>query len=126
MLSPGLYLSGLWPPFATAISYLMAYCESYGYQAYIASGFRSSAEQARLYQQGRTPDEVRRRVSKRINVDVVTNAPPGTSAHEFGLAVDVEGRDQSQVVALARSLGFGTVSGDPAHIEWPNWRQLVS
>lgn len=44
----------------------------------VTSGYRDSAEQARLYAQGRTaPGEI------------VTNAPPGSSWHEFGLAFDV-------------------------------------
>lgn len=126
MLSGGLYLSGLWPPFASALSYLQAYCESLGLEAQIISGFRSESEQAALYRQGRTAYEVANRVKKSGKGGAVTDAPPGYSAHNFGLAVDVEGRDQAAVVRLAQQLGFGTVSWDPAHIEWPNWQSLVS
>lgn len=126
MLSSGLYLSGLWPPFASALSYLQAYCASLGLEAQVVSGFRSESEQAALYRQGRTPSEIVNRVRKAGAGGAVTDAPPGYSAHNFGLAVDVEGRNQREVVALARQLGFGTVSWDPAHIEWPNWQSLVS
>lgn len=41
-------------------------------------GLRTAAEQAALYAQGRTTPGA-----------IVTNAPPGRSAHEHGLAVDV-------------------------------------
>ena len=126
MLSSGLYLSGLWPPFASAIGYLQTYCTVYNLDARIVSGFRSMSEQEALYRQGRTASEVINRVRKSGAGGAVTDAPPGSSAHNFGLAVDVEGRDQRAVVDLARAIGFGTVSWDPAHIEWPNWQSLVS
>lgn len=49
-------------------------------------GFRSSAEQAALYAEGRTAPG-----------QIVTNAKPGHSAHEFGEAVDfhqlLDGKD---------------------------------
>ena len=44
----------------------------------IVQSFRSSAEQARLYAQGRTTPGA-----------IVTNAKPGSSYHEYGLAFDV-------------------------------------
>jgi len=44
----------------------------------IVQSFRSSAEQARLYSQGRTTPGA-----------IVTNARPGSSYHEYGLAFDV-------------------------------------
>jgi hypothetical protein len=126
VISPGLHLSGLWPPFAEAVRYLIAWADYYGLQAQIVSGYRSPAEQAQLYAKGRTPVEITNQVKKRGQGGAVTDAPPGASAHNYGLAVDVEGRDQSQVVELAKLIGFGTVSWDPAHIEWPQWESLVS
>lgn len=123
-LSAALYLSGLWPPFAEAVRYLQAYANSYGLNCSIVSGYRSIHEQNALYAQGRSPSEVANRVSKRGAGGAVTDAPGGTSPHNYGLAIDVEGPDQAAVVALAREIGFGTVSWDPAHIEWPNWRYL--
>ena len=125
MLSTGLYLSGLWPPFAEAVRYLSLYAAYYNYQGVVSSGFRSSSEQATLYAQGRSQYEISNQVTKPLGGFVVTNAPPGHSAHNYGLAIDVTGRDQSAIVSLARALGFGTVANDPAHIEWPNWRQLI-
>lgn len=119
------YLSGLWPPFAEAVRYLLAWSEYYGLQAQIVSGYRSSADQAALYAQGRTPSEIAGRVHKQGRGGAVTDAPPGASAHNYGLAVDFEGRDQASVVQLAKALGFGTVSWDPAHVEWPGWNSLI-
>lgn len=119
------YLSGLWPPFANAVQYLSAWCEYYGLSAEIVSGYRSMQEQTALYAKGRTPSEITHQIPKHGQGGAVTDAPPGRSAHNYGLAVDVEGRDQTAVVQLARAIGFGTVSWDPAHIEWPGWSSLV-
>lgn len=124
-LSGTSYLYGLWPPMAEAVRYLQAYCDYYGLRASITSGFRSMQEQAALYSQGRTPAEVQSRVRKQGRGGAVTDAPPGQSAHNYGLAVDVEGPDQAAVISLAGQIGFGLVSWDPAHIEWPNWQSLL-
>jgi hypothetical protein len=118
-------LSGLWPPFREAALYLLDWTSYLGYEGEIVSGYRSWEEQSRLYQIGRTPAEVANRVSKQGRDGSVTDAPPGASAHNYGLAIDIEGRDQTAIVALARQIGFGTVSWDPAHIEWPNWQSLL-
>jgi LAS superfamily LD-carboxypeptidase LdcB len=124
-LTGELYLSGLWPPFSDAVRYLKAWCDYLSLNAQIVSGYRSPAEQAADYALGRTPQEVIDRVKKYGQGGAVTDAPPGYSAHNYGLAVDVEGPDQANVLQLAKQLGFGTVSWDPAHIEWPGWRGLV-
>jgi len=120
------YLYGLWPPFSEAVRYLLAYASYYQLEGQIVSGLRSNSEQAKLYAQGRTQSEILNRVSLQGARGSVTDAPPGSSAHNYGLAIDVEGRDQARIVSLARAIGFGTVSWDPAHIEWPNWRTLLS
>lgn len=114
------------PAFARAVEgWLIPWANHLGYEARIVSGYRSLEEQARLYAKGRTPQEIAQRVKKQGRGGAVTDAPPGTSAHNFGLAIDVEGRDQQLVIRLARDLGFGTVSWDPAHLEWPGWSGLV-
>ena len=125
-LSGSSYLYGLWPPFSEAVRYLQAYCSYYNLEGSIVSGLRSNSEQAKLYAQGRTSAQIANRVSLQGRNGSVTDAPPGTSAHNYGLAVDVEGRDQARIIQLAQAIGFGTVSWDPAHIEWPNWKSLVS
>ena len=74
----------------------------------VTQGLRSWNEQANLYAQGRTNPGA-----------VVTNAPPGTSWHNFGLAVDVvpmdaEGKpdwnlqhpDWQCIYSSARALGL--------------------
>lgn len=124
--SPRSIASSLWPPFATAVDYLKAWCDYLNLRGTITSGFRSLEEQAKLYAIGRTPAEIAGRVSKQGKGGSVTDAPPGTSAHNYGLAVDIEGPDQASIIQLAKAMGFGTVSWDPAHVEWPNWRTLIS
>ena len=111
---------------AAAVRYLLAYCAYYSLEGQIVSGRRSNQEQAALYAQGRTQDEINRQVSKSLGGLVVTNAPPGSSAHNYGMAIDVEGRDQALILQLARAIGFELVTGDPAHIQWPGWRNLLT
>jgi peptidoglycan LD-endopeptidase CwlK len=66
----------------------------------VTQGFRSWAEQAKLWRQGRgDPGEI------------VTNAPPGHSWHEFGLAVDVAPFD---------------AEGNPDwNLSHPVWQQII-
>jgi peptidoglycan LD-endopeptidase CwlK len=91
-----------------------------GITVVITDGFRSAAEQDRLYKKGRT-----------VNGNIVTNAKGGESYHNYGLAVDFalktpsgkviwdmkydgnkNGRkDWYEVVDLAKDLGF-TWGGD--------------
>lgn len=120
-----LLVSGLWPPFGAAVQYLLTFLRSYGLQVDVVSGYRSQEEQAKLYAQGRTPAEITARVKKRGAGGTVTDAPPGYSAHNYGLAVDLESPDLELVMQIARQVGFGTVSWDPDHLEWPRWQQLV-
>jgi len=117
--------STLWPPFAEAVSILAQWVEYRGLTAFVTEGYRSLERQEELYAKGRTPLEIRNRVKKRGANGAVTDAPPGSSAHNYGLAIDVAGPDLDKVVELARSLGFGTVSWDRSHIEWPNWQALL-
>ena len=84
-------------------------------------------EQEELYRRGRSWLEVRRRVKKRGAGGAVTDAAPGESAHNYGLAVDFDGPDRDRARALAVAMGFGTVPGtwDPYHLEWPSWRAAL-
>ena len=120
------YLSGLWPPFSTAVEYLLAYCQYYSLDCEIVSGYRSLEEQAALYSEGRTPAEVAAHVHKHGTGGTVTDAWPGSSAHNYGLAVDVESPQLDSVRQVAQQIGFGLISWDPGHIEWPGWQQLLS
>ena len=118
-------LSGLWPPMAEAVRYLLAWCDYLGLSVNVSSGYRSFAEQRALYSQGRTPQEVANHVKKLGQGGAVTDADAGQSAHNYGLAVDIESEQLDQVMSLARQIGFGTVSWDPDHLEWPGWRSLL-
>jgi len=118
-------LSGLWPPFAEAVRILLSWCDYYSLTVNVYSGARSNDEQAALYAKGRTPAEVAQRVSKHGKGGAVTDAPPGTSPHNYGLAVDIQSPQLDKVMAIARQMGFGFVSWDPDHLEWPNWRSLL-
>ena len=71
-------LSRLHPRFAEKVRLLLLRCEARGMKLCITDGYRSSEEQERLYTQGRTTPGLR-----------VTNAPPWTSYHQYGLAIDV-------------------------------------
>lgn len=79
-----------------------------GINVQITSGFRSYAEQNRLYAQGRTTPG-----------NIVTNARAGQSIHNFGLAIDyvlvshdgskaiwTVNNDWRKVAAIGKSLGF--------------------
>lgn len=99
-----------------------------GYPVVLTSGYRSLEEQARLYAQGRTaPGEV------------VTNAAPGKSAHNFGLAIDFafgnalgrptwpEDGPWFGAAQVGKALGLewgGDWSSfkDRPHLELPEWR----
>jgi hypothetical protein len=77
---------------------------------FITDGFRTYEEQAKLYAQGRTTPG-----------KIVTNAPPGTSNHEKGLAFDLSFQKDGKldynmdfynlIVPIAKRLGF-TWGGD--------------
>jgi len=69
-------LNGVHPVLWMAMGYL-GVRSTYDWK--VTSGVRDSALQASLYAQGRDGDPR----------PVVTDAPPGTSAHEYGLAIDV-------------------------------------
>lgn len=94
----------------------------------ISDGRRTMAQQAAIYAQGRTSPG-----------KVVSNAPPGSSAHNFGLAVDLwpmkgNGFDWGThdilfktMADIAVSLGltagyyFHTIHDAP-HVEMPRWK----
>jgi len=71
-------------------------------------------------------ERMRRAFGRDIAIEIlVTDAWAGQSPHNYGLAVDIEGPDQASIIDIGRQLGFGTVSWDPAHLEYPNWRSLL-
>ncbi|MFD1134741.1 M15 family metallopeptidase [Paenibacillus urinalis] len=105
------YLVGLLPAVKLAAEKLIERCYSEGVEIRLTAGYRSAAEQQRLYEQGRTKPG-----------PIVTNAKPGQSNHNYGLAIDFvlvqsgysmssdddhDGiADWAEVVAQAKLLGF--------------------
>ena len=85
----------------------------------ITSGYRSNEEQAKLYGQGRANYVYKGKQYANPSASIVTNAKPGTSNHNYGLAVDYvivkeDGKDVSWVVddkwkrvaEIGKQLGF--------------------
>lgn len=120
-----LALSGLWPPFRGAVLYYLGLPQAQALSLTIVQGYRSEMEQAEKYAQGRTPEEIRQRTPKHGHGGAVTDAPPGTSPHNYGLAIDIDGPDLQSARALWVAIGGGVVSWDLPHLEWPNWRALI-
>lgn len=112
-------------PFKTAIHKLQELTDDENLDAKITEGWRSWTDQRRLYAKGRTPEEVAQRVRKQGKDGSVTDARAGESAHNYGLAIDIEGTDREKIKDIAHLLGLQTVSWDPNHIELKNWRQYA-
>jgi peptidoglycan L-alanyl-D-glutamate endopeptidase CwlK len=109
----------------------LAACASVQIDVIVTCTFRSSGEQMALYNQGRlTPGPI------------VTNAKPGQSAHNYGMAIDVvpvvngkcdwNGHDLvwQEIGHIGQSRGMtwlgapGSSFPEMAHFEHPNWREL--
>jgi len=111
---------------------LTAAADATGLKWVITSGRRTMAEQQLLYDQGRL-----------IPGKVVTNAKPGSSAHNFGLAADLaplnpetgkvwweapKGKwramaDTARKLGLVAGYYFKSIFDAP-HVEAPNWRDV--
>ncbi|MBU6427243.1 M15 family metallopeptidase [Patescibacteria group bacterium] len=85
-----------------------------GYDLRITAGFRSFAEQKAIYDQGRTE-----------NGDIVSEAPPGHSLHNYGYAVDVADEtagyklDWQKLVKIGAYCGLESGGvGDLPHFEY--------
>lgn len=93
----------------------------------VVQGLRSWAEQQALYNEGRDADGTVVDKSK-----VVTNARPGTSWHNFGLAVDVAPFNGGipdwnsnhpawkRIVSIGESVGLVSGSGWRTFPDWPH------
>jgi len=125
-------LDDLRPEVRPLVDAFLAACTAAGLDLIVTATSRTLAEQAALYAQGRTAPGPR-----------VTNAPPGTSAHNYGLAIDIvpmvngkpdwNGHDSiwQQIGSLGQAAGlewFGA-PGSPyvemPHFQLPNWRSVV-
>lgn len=94
-------LKDVHPELARRVRQMSDMLELEGITIRVTQGLRSWAEQAKLYDQGRSEPGV-----------VVTNAQPGHSYHQFGLAADV--------VPLVKD---GQADWNPQH---PAWQRLVA
>lgn len=122
-------LSDLKAPFRLRAEAWLARCKAAGLDVLVYCTLRDQAEQAKLYAQGRTTPG-----------KIVTNAKPGQSAHNFGLALDfvplVGGKPDwrpeayAAAVALAESEGMESASKwtrfrEYPHLQEPDWRQYI-
>src|SRR5271157_4761898 len=96
------------PALSTKTHLLAAMLEDEGIVFRVTQGLRSWNDQQKLWLEGRDVNGVVIDPTK-----IVTNAPPGHSWHEFGLAVDVVPMDQ-----------------EPPQPDWninhPVWQRLIS
>lgn len=110
----------------------LARCEKAGLQIIVTHTLRSMEEQAHLYAKGRE-----------LPGPIVTNAPPGSSPHNFGAAFDIaqggpgplypkeDDPFWEQVHAIGDQVGLkwgGTFHSimDRPHFERPTWRVFRS
>jgi len=125
-------LDDLRPEIRPQVDTFLAACESAGVDVLVTCTLRSNEEQAQLYAQGRTSPG-----------HIVTDAPAGKSAHNFGLAIDVvpmvngkpdwNGHDPVWHVigdlAQAAGLQWAGAPGFPfpeePHMQHPTWRALA-
>jgi hypothetical protein len=84
-------LGKLYLPFLTRVLDVLSACEKRGAVYIATTGYRSPVDQAKLYFQGRT-----------LPGKIVTDARPGLSCHQWGIAVDVV-RDVSPAPGLQPS-----------------------
>ena len=97
---------------------LIKRCYNEGIKVQISSGFRSNEDQAYIYGQGR-PNYIWNGKVYGSKGSIVSNAPPGTSIHNYGLAIDYflvseDGNNSlwtvndnwKRVATIAKSMGF--------------------
>lgn len=126
------FLIKLHPEMKAAAVALLEDAFDEGIDLTITQGFRSSQEQKRLYDQGRTTPG-----------PIVTNAKPGVSKHEYGLAFDVaplndKGKPHwpednelwNKIGELGKAIGLRwggdfTSIKDRPHFEHPNANEII-
>ena len=125
-------LNDLKPEFRTLVDPWLAACSAAGLDILVTCTLRTNEQQAALYDQGRSnPGRI------------VTNAQPGQSAHNYGLALDVvpivngkadwSGSSPSwqQLAKLGQGAGLdwlgapGSPFKEQAHFQLPNWRTVA-
>ena len=107
----------LHPKLRTIARNLPRAARQFGFNARVTSGYRSTALQARLYQEYRAG---RSRYPAQ---------PPGQSKHEKGLALDVLSDNTSKLVGLLTDPSVGLAwagPADPIHFEIPSRPATIS
>lgn len=111
------------PKLAERVRSMAELLESENIEIQVTQGYRSWQEQAELYAQGRTAPG-----------SIVTNAEPGHSYHNFGLAVDVAPFDGGipdwdanhpawkRIVAVGLSVGLVSGSEWRTFPDWPHFQ----
>ena len=114
-----LRLSEVYPGLATLVREMAAQLETEGIDIRVTQGLRAMAEQEAFYAQGRTAPG-----------QIVTDAQPGYSWHQFGLAVDIapltpQGPDWNVGHPVwGRIVSVGVLLGLVAGAQWrvfPDW-----
>jgi peptidoglycan LD-endopeptidase CwlK len=121
-------LDVIYPDFLSPFLDVLDACQKRGAYYFAVSGYRSFSEQAKIYFQGRTTPGA-----------IVTNARPGFSCHNYGIAIDVVRDADLTKVGLqpdwsatgyeilkeeGERLGLqvgvpGVPGGDPGHVQLP-------
>lgn len=124
-------LADLRPTFRGRATVWLDRCIHSGLDILITCTYRSPSEQADLYAQGRTKPG-----------KIVTNAQPGESAHNYGLALDfvplINGKPDwsgkgdvwNKALELAMAQGMESLAKSKfpelAHLQEPLWRSQIS
>lgn len=116
-------LSEVYSGLADKVRQMATQLEAEGTDIRVTQSLRTMAEQEALYEQGRT-----------VAGSVVTNAKPGASWHNFGLAIDVaplapQGPDWNtshpvwgRIVAVGTSLGLVSGAEFRSFPDWPHFQ----
>jgi len=102
-----LQLDQLYLPFLQKVLDVAAACKARGCHFEARAGFRSFEEQERLFNQGRTTPG-----------PVVTDALPGYSAHNYGLAVDFARLEAGRYLRDARDYAVLGQEAAKAGLSW--------
>jgi peptidoglycan L-alanyl-D-glutamate endopeptidase CwlK len=125
-------LDDLRPEIRALVDPWLSDCQAQGIYVLVTSTLRSNEDQAVLYAQGRTTPG-----------NIVTNAKPGQSAHNYGLALDIvpliHGKPDwsgnspiwTEIANLGQARGLQWLGApdssfhELAHFQLPNWKALA-
>lgn len=119
-------LRGLHSALRPYAEYAVRVAHAYGVNPVITSVFRSSQEQAQLYDA--YVESLRRGVFRTPGQPQYPANRPGDSAHNFGFAWDswVPEHQQETWNAIRRWVGWDVLANDLIHAQLPGWRSYVS